>query len=446
MKILKLILTLILLFSLGKSFTQTPFLIQGGVIDAQTQETLPFVNITDIEKNSKGTTTNGEGIFQIEISKLPTTLRFSFIGYESQTLEIKNDKTREFVIELKPSTESLPEISVNAKRKIDTVFFEPYSIVDYIFFENKILLLAHRNSIEKYTLIALDEKTQEPIAEYSLKHQSPKGLLQHCTGEAFLITEANAHEISIDSNDITFPERILLDDFYLIDHPCVLATEKFFYFGRYFYQGQAMRYTAYTRNSNPEKDTTQGVIDSIEKYEFPLIQHEDNIVRLIEEVGLQLPWSGDIWDRNINDGLLTLKESDYHLRGIMKIFYPKLNAPIFQKGNEFIVFNHFESELQFFTEKGDSLHSIPIDYHKTRKWKKQIFFDNIQQRAYTTFNTRWGEVIQEINIEDGKTKEALTIDLAFIEKAKVRNGFLYFLYKDTWGGERKRILHRMKVN
>lgn len=426
---------------------QTPFQIQGGVVDAQTQEPLPFASIANLTTASKGGTTNGEGIFQIEITELPTILEFSFIGYESQKIEIKDRSTKDYIVALRPATSPLPEVEVSAKRKIDTVFIKPYSVVDYVFFEGKIILLAHRNSIKKYILIALDEKTQEPIAELSLTEYRPKGLLQHCTGEVFLITEANVWEIAVDSKGISFAQQIFLGDFYLIDHPCVFVNKNFLYFARYFYQGQALRYNAFDRKLNPfqQNGTAPIPTDSLEKYEFPLIQDEDNIVRLIEEVGLRTPWSGDLWTQNISEGLLTLRESDYHLKGIMKIFYPQLNAPIFQKGEEMMIFNHFTSELQFYTEKGDSIRSIPIDYHKTRKWKKQIYFDHIQEKAYTTFNTRWGEEIRQIDLEKGTTGEALPIDLAFIEKAKVRNGFIYFLYKNTWAGDRIRILHRMKV-
>ena len=447
MKFFKIQILFLLIFSFVEIHAQSPFQIQGGVVDAQTQEPLPFASIANLTNSSKSGTTNGEGIFQIQITELPTVLEFSFIGYETQKLEIKDRSTKDYIVALRPSTSPLPEVEVNAKRKIDTVFFKPYSVVDYVFFEDKIILLAHRNSIQKYVLIALDEKTNEPIAELSLKKYSPKGLLQHCTGEVFLITEANVWEIAIDSNKISFPKQIFLGDFYLIDHPCVFVNENFLYFARYFYQGQALKYNAYARQLNPLQQSGEAPIptDSLETYEFSLIQDEDNIVRLIDEVGLRLPWSGELWSRNIAEGLLTLRESDYHLKGIMKIFYPKLNAPIFQKGEEMMIFNHFASELEFYTEKGDSIRSIPIDYHKTRKWKKQIYFDNIQKRAYTTFNTRWGEEIREIDLEKGTTGEALPIDLAFIEKAKVRDGFIYFLYKDTWGGERQRVLHRMKV-
>ncbi|HFB99340.1 MAG TPA: carboxypeptidase-like regulatory domain-containing protein [Phaeodactylibacter sp.] len=428
-----------------KTKAQKPFDIRGVVIDAQTLEPLPNVNIAYFSKTKIGTTSDESGVFQIKITVLPTTLAFSFVGYASQLLKIKNNKITELVIKLRPAAAPLPEIIIAATQKMDTVFFKPYSVVDYVFLENKILLLAHRNSLKKYTLIALDEKTNELITEFSLEDYLPKGLLQHCTGEVFLVTASHAYEIAIGATGIFFPKKIPLDNFYLIDHPCIFANENFLYFERYFYQGQALEYHAFARPPHYQNDENTIPADSLEKYAFPLIQNEENIIRLIEEVGLRMPWSGDIWDNNINDRLLTLKESDYSLRGMMKVFYPKLNAPMFQRGNEMILFNHEASELQFFTEKGDSLRTIPINYHKNRKWKKQILFDPIQQRAYTSFNTRWGEKIRAIDLEKGTLSTALSIDLAFIEKPKIRDGFIYFLYKNTWEGERRRMLYRMRV-
>lgn len=437
----------LLLVSLS-SYAQTPFQIQGIVLNAQTKEPLANVNISSNSQVEQGSVTNREGVFQLEISLLPEVLSFSFVGFETKIVEITNNEIREFIIELQPTASLLPEISVNSKRKVDTVFFEPYSVVDYVFFEDKILLLAHRNSIEKYSLIALDEKTNQVFAEISLKNYYPKDLLQHCTGQVFLVTEKNVREITVDSTGINFVKKIFIGDFYLIDHPCVLANENFLYFERYFYQGQALRYQAFTRQLSDQEKRGEAPIptDSLDKYEFPLIQNEKEIFRLIEELGLRQPWSGNLWEVNLEQPIVELRNSKYFLQGMMKVFYPKLNAPIFQKGKEIIVFNHLDLEIQFFSEKGDSLRSIPIDYPKTRKWKKQILFDNIQKRAFTTFNTRWGEKIQEIHLEKGTLGTALPIDFAYIEKPMVRNGYLYFLYKNAWAGERKLVLHRIKLD
>jgi len=443
----KTLFSFFLLFCFGKIQSQTPFQIQGAVLDSETLEPLSEVNIKDISNDKKGTSTNEDGIFQIEISKLPTTLKLTSIGYESFVFKIENGDQREFVIKLRPTSTDLPEVAVSSKRKVDTIFFKPYSVVDYVFYKEKIFLLAHRNSIDKYTLIALDETTHEEIAELPLKEYSPKGLFKHCTGGAYLVTESNVYKIEIGAEGIFFPKKIFLGDFYLIEQPCVLATEKFLYFARYFYQGQALKYIAFAHDLNPSQQNGEEPlpIDSLEKHEFPLIQNEPNIVRLIEELGLRLPWSGDIWDTYSDERLHALMDSKYKLEGIMKVFYPPLNIPIVTKGNEILMFNHFANELQFFSEKGDSLRSVSINYHKNRKWKKKLFFDKIQNRAYTTFNTRWGERIHEIDLIDGTIGEAIQLDLAFVEKSIIRDGYIYFLYRDSWGGERRKKLKRMRV-
>ena len=51
---------------------------------------------------------------------------------------------------------------------------------------------------------------------------------------------------------------------------------------------------------------------------------------------------------------------------------------------------------------------------------------------FTLFNTRWGENVQEINLEKGTLETAYQIDYAYIENPKVRNGYLYFLYKNEY--------------
>jgi len=124
----------LLLFLFGKMNAQTPFQIHGVVLNSQTKEPLSNVNVSIKSNSSEGSTTNQNGFFQIEIFKRPTTLSFSFIGFETEVLEIKNADNREFVIELEPTASALPEISVSSKRKVDTIFYEPFSVVDYYSF------------------------------------------------------------------------------------------------------------------------------------------------------------------------------------------------------------------------------------------------------------------------------------------------------------------------
>jgi len=61
--------------------------VRGTVTDANTGETLPGVNIL-VKGTTTGTATDGSGHYELNISSLQDTLRFSFIGYQSRLIPI----------------------------------------------------------------------------------------------------------------------------------------------------------------------------------------------------------------------------------------------------------------------------------------------------------------------------------------------------------------------
>lgn len=84
----------------------------GKVIDAKTGEALPYTNIR--EPGGKGTATNQEGKFTLQLPDGKFTLTASFIGYISDTLkvEIPRDADNEIVFKLRPRDVELPEVTV----------------------------------------------------------------------------------------------------------------------------------------------------------------------------------------------------------------------------------------------------------------------------------------------------------------------------------------------
>jgi TonB-linked SusC/RagA family outer membrane protein len=74
--------------------------VTGQVVDAQTGEALPGVNIL-IQGTSTGTSTDVDGSFQLNVSDLEQTLIITYIGYDR--LEISIDGRSELNIELQPS-------------------------------------------------------------------------------------------------------------------------------------------------------------------------------------------------------------------------------------------------------------------------------------------------------------------------------------------------------
>ncbi len=85
--------------------------VEGTVVDAEAGETLPGVNVTEVGTD-RGTSTAADGTFEIEVSGENATLRFSFVGFQEQTVNV--DGRSELTVELQPQTQELEGVIVTA--------------------------------------------------------------------------------------------------------------------------------------------------------------------------------------------------------------------------------------------------------------------------------------------------------------------------------------------
>ena len=102
-----------------KSFVIILFLIsnfcfsqlKSVIIDSETKEKIPYVNIWVVNENI-GTTSNEKGEFELKIDT-PKIILFSAIGF--QTKKVPSDSIRN-ILELKPAITELDEIIINSKK------------------------------------------------------------------------------------------------------------------------------------------------------------------------------------------------------------------------------------------------------------------------------------------------------------------------------------------
>jgi TonB-linked SusC/RagA family outer membrane protein len=83
----------------------------GTVTDSDDGSTLPGVSVV-VKGTSVGTVTDIDGKFSLNVPKDATTLRFSFVGYSTQEVEISS--TSSFKISLEKATLSVDEVVVTA--------------------------------------------------------------------------------------------------------------------------------------------------------------------------------------------------------------------------------------------------------------------------------------------------------------------------------------------
>ena len=87
----------------------TNFQIAGTVVDAQSGESLPGVNVM-VKGSSIGTVTDIDGAYAVEVTGSSAVLVFSFIGYISQEVEVGNQNIVD--VKLSPSATDLEEVVV----------------------------------------------------------------------------------------------------------------------------------------------------------------------------------------------------------------------------------------------------------------------------------------------------------------------------------------------
>lgn len=117
-----LLLFLALFIRLADTLAQTGTVIRGKINETSTQEPLPGVNVVEMDDQSriiKGTVTDINGNYVLEVTNEEHQIRISFVGYESQTINISSRK--EINIELKPQTIELEQIVVRGTSSANTL-------------------------------------------------------------------------------------------------------------------------------------------------------------------------------------------------------------------------------------------------------------------------------------------------------------------------------------
>lgn len=109
----KILLLMLLLFGLFPNVNLAQQQVQGTITDAETGEPLPSAHII-IKDTYKGTISNQDGEFSLNVPEIPVTLVARFIGFESQQITIQS-ADENVLFQMKPSVAELGEILVTGE-------------------------------------------------------------------------------------------------------------------------------------------------------------------------------------------------------------------------------------------------------------------------------------------------------------------------------------------
>ncbi|MEO5563979.1 MAG: TonB-dependent receptor, partial [Chitinophagaceae bacterium] len=118
-------LVIILTMSLLPIAAFTQNIISGTVRNSSSKDVVPAVSVI-VKETSQGTYTNSNGDFSISVSKLPVTLIFTSVGYD--TYEVTVSSASKIEVDFKPGTTLGQEVVVAATRAPTRILESPVTV------------------------------------------------------------------------------------------------------------------------------------------------------------------------------------------------------------------------------------------------------------------------------------------------------------------------------
>lgn len=96
--------------------------VTGKILDGEFNDVLAFANVI-VKDSQKGTTSDFDGVYSIELNPGTYTLVYSFIGYETKAItgvEVTANGVLEINVTLRPSSATLDEVVITTTARRNT--------------------------------------------------------------------------------------------------------------------------------------------------------------------------------------------------------------------------------------------------------------------------------------------------------------------------------------
>lgn len=422
---------LLLLICLGLSTLGQAQVMDGQITDVENGEPLIAVNIS-IDGTTLGTTTNENGEFKIGIPFYPATLTISYLGYKQRKIAIPVYSIRTLNLQLTRVTKDLDEIVVSAKPKVEVIYKEPYSVVDYTFYDTYMLLLIYKGFKKKYHLVLMDEEGKT-LDDISLKGKSPDKFFKSCLGGLHLMFGFYVRQLYVADQKIYFQEKTERSKFEYLLNNCELAALDKVFFSEYMVMNQMLEYFYISRKDNKRVKVKTPFTKITNLKKIRMAYDEGRFQKMADNIAAILGRPRSVAEVQSDKSFLS------------RVIYAPIYAPIFRYRDSICVFNHVDNQLEIFLPDGTVTRRTPIKYKQTKRWKKQIFQDESTELFYTLYKTNWGFDVRKINPLNGETNTIFEIKYLFADNFKVKDGHLYFLFNNPRINQPKYKLHKVRI-
>ncbi|MBP6826320.1 MAG: carboxypeptidase regulatory-like domain-containing protein [Saprospiraceae bacterium] len=400
----------------------------------------PLAGATVTAGDQRQTASDSGGVFSLLLSERTGVLVIRRLGYFPQriqldTLHFRNGIARP-VIRMISNAISLPEVAVSG-RPMESIFRENNrsSLIDYGFAGKDLLLLVRTG--KKYSL-RLTTDAGEVLAELGMPADNLNILHQSCIGNFHAVGAGWAWEIAFDGQHLDTLPRYPAALFHQLVEPCVTVWDDCYFFRQCGPFRQSVQYSYV--DEGQQKHVLATIHDEIAEQQM-LRRYREILaayMRTIPDVDQDDILAGktpltDPMQALKSENLLKMAESNELVAAIGffdQMAADSVYAPLVGMGEWLYLFDHVNDQLFRFEPVTRERRSVPLVYHRSQGWRKEVLADMVLGRVYGRFLEKGGEtVLKEIDLGSGAVKKeyALTIIPYLADRFRMRNGYLYFI-------------------
>lgn len=408
------VIIFLLLFALSLNSTgQNKNSIYINIKDRSTNEGISNVNV--VVKNSFfGTSSAADGFCKIITYTLPITLQFSHVSFNNKTLKIRKDNIKDtIIVYLDPKLLLLEQLHISAKR--ETIFKQPkYSIVDFCFFDDELLILEYNKTSHKnFSLLLTDSFFAVKEIHNLPKGIKPIGIFIDCLDYCHLLTKDSSYQISYSDSLLSLNYPMEIDYFHSVMDDCLFKTDSSMFFQNKYRNGYS--YDFYTINLDTKKPNT-----------FISSNDIDRIQALMDEIEFYIKHPPRC-------------QIDFAIRFEKEMMLPPFKQYLHLINDTIFYFNHQNSSIDIYSKDCEFLSGTNIYYHLSNGWTSELLIDKASGKVYTIIKN----MLFEINLSNGEIIPKLMIILS--EKLLINNGYAYILKKKLYTTSSETFIDKIKL-
>jgi hypothetical protein len=413
-------------------------IVQGIIKEIKSKEFVPDATVR-LSGTAYITQSNEKGRFTLRLPKKAIyKLMVSHLSYSTYVKELKRmeEDTLYLEVYLQFKSNLLDTVPILSKQVPETLVGKPnYSIFDFDFYEDKLILLTSENSLSKAQL-QLSNYEGKIFSYYKLPKEAgeAKRFFHDYEGYTELICRDSIFRLDVFNSELmvgSVPKK----DFNAYLKPVMDTLNENLYFSNQWDQYPSFNY--YYLKAN---DTISKVLNSITN---------EDLMKLYNFEYYFLPSGMQLEARRMADYYKTDKRVIAALMSgfTQSMFYEPLYAPLFVMNDTICIFNHHNDYLYHYNRQNKLIDSVKISYHHPknwREWKKQMFVDEPENKVYAFYSKDGHHYLKQINHQTGK--EVLTYKLQHhsAEKIKIKDGYVYYVYR-PFGSTQERFLYRERI-